>query len=122
MIEIQDYIRKLYEQTGVKLKEDAPILIELVAQQIILEEFANDFENLLDKIHSDHQRTIELIKTQNNSAFNKSLKEIKDCVQKQKIQLLKNIENVKRKNYLLLYSLMALNFINDLILLYQSFK
>ena len=121
MIEIQDYIKKLHEQTGVKLKEDDPILIELVAQQIILEEFANDIENLLDKIQSDHQRTIELIKTKNNSAFNKSLKEVKDCVQKQKVQLLKNIEIIKKRNDLLLI-LIAINFIFDIFITYQILK
>lgn len=122
MIEIQDYIRKLYEQTGVKLKDDDPILIELVAQQIILEEFTNDIENVIEKIQSDHQRSIELIKNKNNSAFNKSLKEIKECLQKQKVQIQKNIGAIKRKNELFFYILIAINYIFNIVIIYQILK
>ena len=52
MLEIDDFIKKIYEKTNYKLNKDDPIVAELIAQQILIEEFSIDVQEAIDEINN----------------------------------------------------------------------
>ncbi len=51
MLEIDDFIKKIYEKTNYKLNKDDPIVAELIAQQILIEEFSIDVQEAIDEVN-----------------------------------------------------------------------
>ena len=52
MLEIDDFIKKIYEKTNYKLNKDDPIVAELIAQQILIEEFSINVQEAIDEINN----------------------------------------------------------------------
>src|SRR5574344_3059551 len=104
MIEIEDYIRKLHERTGVKLKEDDPILIELIAQQVILEEFSTEIELIIENYLSKQLNGLKIDNKNKKKALYDLSNEIKNKLHNQRIYFNKQ-NQILKKNYLRLISL-----------------
>lgn len=52
MLNLDDFIIKIYEKTNYKLNKDDPIVAELLAQQILIEEFSIDVQEAIDEINN----------------------------------------------------------------------
>lgn len=51
MIEVTDLVKKIYEHTNEKLNIDDPIIAELIAQQLIVEDFSLDIQDTISSIN-----------------------------------------------------------------------